>query len=124
MAFPSNDYHQELGSNEEIQSFVSKNFPQVTFPLFGLTSLKENIVYQRLELQRRRQHPKIDNNFHAVRQNFFKILLDRNGVFVKVFTKKEDPLTLAKYIERVLDDRNIVANTHHHDSHNIKLVTH
>jgi len=122
LAFPSNDYHQELGSNEEIQSFVSKNFPQVTFPLFGLTSLKENVVYQRLGQQQRRQHSEIDNNFHAVRQNFFKVLLDRKGMVVKVFSKKEDPFTLAEYIARLLDDSNMA--THHHDSHNIKLVTH
>ena len=48
LAFPSNDFHQELGSNEEIASFWSNEHPEATFPVFALSSLADNPVYQRI----------------------------------------------------------------------------
>ena len=106
MAFPTNDFRQELGSNEEIQNFVSENFEQVNFPIFGLTSLHENPVYQQLQKQLPEAH---------VKHNFFKYLVDQNGKAVKLFHKKEDPLSLTQDIEELLDSRG--ARQH-------KLVTH
>jgi glutathione peroxidase len=98
LAFPTNDFHQELGSNEEIQEFVSKTFDdKVTFPMFGLSCLKDNVVYQQLQRQLPDSH---------VKQNFFKYLVDRNGKAVKMFNKKEDPLTLTEDIEKLLDESN------------------
>jgi glutathione peroxidase len=95
LAFPTNDYRQELGSNEEIRSFLDENFPDViNFPIFGLSSLKENPVYQRLEEQLPESH---------VKHNFFKYLVDRNGNAVTLFHKKQDPMTLVGEIEEVLD---------------------
>lgn len=94
LAFPTNDFHQELSSNEEIQDFVKSNFAQVTFPMFGLSSLHDNVVYQALREQLPEAH---------VQHNFFKYLVDRNGKAVKMFHKKEDPLTLTEEIEKLLD---------------------
>ena len=93
LAFPTNDYYQELGSNEKIHEFVSQNFPQVTFPIFGLSSLKANPVYQELERQ-------LPND--RVRHNFYKYLVDRNGVAVRLFSKPEDPFVIEPYIEKLL----------------------
>lgn len=93
LAFPTNDFNQELGSNEDIQEYVSEHFPQVSFPVFGLTSLKENPVYRKFELQLPEAH---------VQHNFFKYLVDQNGVAVSMFHKKEDPLTLEEHIEKLL----------------------
>jgi glutathione peroxidase len=93
LAFPTNDFNQELGSNEQIQEYVSEHFPQVSFPVFGMTSLKDNPVYQTFQ----RQLP----NAH-VQHNFFKYLVDQNGVAVSMFHKKEDPLTLEEHIEKLL----------------------
>lgn len=106
LAFPTNDFRQELGSNEEIQDFIDENFDQVNFPIFGLSSLKENVVYQQLK----RQLPESN-----VRHNFFKYLVDRNGKAVKLYHKKEDPLSLTGDIEELLD-----ANS----ARKQKLVTH
>jgi glutathione peroxidase len=94
LAFPTNDFHQELSTNEEIRDFVESNFEQVTFPIFGLSSLRENPVYQSLQKQLPDAH---------VQHNFFKYLVDRNGKAVKMFHKKEDPITLTEEIERLLD---------------------
>jgi glutathione peroxidase-family protein len=42
LAFPIDDFRQELKSNKEIENFVHENFPQVDFPIFSLSSLPLN----------------------------------------------------------------------------------
>jgi glutathione peroxidase len=88
------DFHHELGTNEQIQQFVSDKFPQVTFPVFGKSSLKDNVVYQSLK----RQMPQ-----HVVKHNFYKYLVNREGIPIKFFTKPQEPLSLRKDIEELLD---------------------
>ena len=94
LAFPSDDFHQELGSDQEIQNYVKENFPQVDFPIFAKSSLASNPVYQKLE----RQLPN-DN----VQHNFFKYLVNRKGIAVKMFHKKQDPLSIQETIEELLE---------------------
>ena len=95
MAFPTNDFRQELGTNERIRDFLDKSFPDaITFPVLGMSTLKDNPVYQALA-----GHLPNDK----VRHNFFKYLVDRRGVAVKLFTKKQDPLDFEDEIEALLD---------------------
>jgi glutathione peroxidase len=93
LAFPTNDFHQELGSNEEIHTFLQNQFPEATFPVFGTTSLKENQVYQELQ----KQIPNI-----RVEKNFYKYLVGRDGVAIALFHKHQDPVTLRPAIEQAL----------------------
>jgi glutathione peroxidase len=93
LAFPSNDFHQELGNNEEIHHFLQNQFPEATFPVFGTTSLRENPVYQELQRQLPNEH---------VQHNFFKYLVGRDGVAVALFHKRQDPVTLQPVIEEML----------------------
>lgn len=93
LAFPTNDFHQEFDTNEEIQNFLGDKFPDVNFPVFGTSSLRENSVYQTLQQQIPDQH---------VKHNFYKYLVDRNGVATQLFTKKQDPLSLAPHVEALL----------------------
>lgn len=93
LAFPSNDYHQEFETNQEIQSFLGDKFPEVNFPVFGVSSLRKNPVYQQLQKQVPDQR---------VQHNFFKYLVDRQGTATRLFTKKQDPLSLAPEIEALL----------------------
>lgn len=95
LAFPSNDFHQELGSNEEIASFWSNEHPEATFPVFALSSLADNPVYQRIYQQLPEKR---------VKHNFFKYLVNRDGVAVKMFTKKQNPLSLKEEIKQFLQD--------------------
>lgn len=95
LAFPTNDFHQELDSNQAIQEFVKTNYPQATFPIFGLSSLKENAVYQQLSRQLPGKH---------VSHNFFKFLVNREGVAVKFFTNPQEPLSLRDDIEALLKE--------------------
>lgn len=109
LAFPTNDYKQELGSNEEIRDFLTENHPDLNFPVFGLSELEQNPVYKQLKEQLPDQH---------VKHNFFKYLVDRNGNAIKMFTKKQDPHTFVAEIEALLNQKNVNGPPKH------KLVTH
>ena len=87
LAFPSNDFHQELESNNAIQEFIKDEFPSTNFPVFGMSSLADNPVYKQL----RKQLPD-----DGVRHNFFKYLVDRKGIARQLFPKARDPLTYSK----------------------------
>jgi glutathione peroxidase len=100
LAFPISDFNQEYEENEMIEAYVQEKFPQVDFPIFGLSSLRENPVYQELY----RQLPD-----HRVKWNFFKYLVDGNGQAVQVFDLKVSPLQLADEIEKLLDDPTRIA---------------
>jgi len=86
-----------LGSNEEILSFVQENFPQVDFPLFSLSSIHENPVYQNLHNQKPEKN---------VKWNFYKYLVDWNGQVVKFYDKKVTPMQLSSQIAQLLDEVN------------------
>lgn len=100
LAFPTNEFHQELGSNEEIHEYLDEHFPHLNFPIFGLSkALPENPVYQNLQAQLPTQE---------VRGNFFKYLVDRNGKAVSFYTKKEFPITshtIVRDIETLLQEQ-------------------
>jgi glutathione peroxidase len=91
LAFPLADFRQELPDNDHIQTFLQENFPQVNFPVFGLSTLETNLVFQKLQSPGK-----------TVRHNFFKYLVDRNGKVVHYYTKKQDPNTIAQDIETLL----------------------
>lgn len=93
LAFPISDFHQELGSNEEILSYVEENFPRVDFPLFGLSTLGESPVYNAIHKQKPND---------PVKWNFYKFLVDSNGQVVHVYDKKVRPLEIADQIEQLL----------------------
>ena len=95
LAFPISDFHQELGSNEEILSFVHGNFPEVDFPLFGLSSLDKSPVYQAIHKQKPGD---------IVRWNFYKFLVDGNGRVVDVFDLNVNPMKIAGRIDELLDE--------------------
>jgi glutathione peroxidase len=93
LAFPTSDFRQELGSNEEIETWVNDNFPQAKFPMFTLSTLEENPVFQAIRKQRPEDPPK---------WNFFKYLIDGNGQVVKAFNQQSNPLSLVDDIEELL----------------------
>jgi glutathione peroxidase len=103
LAFPSNDYGQEFEQNSDIQNFVQTNYPQVTFPVLGTTHLPDNSVYQELQRQMPRAH---------VQHNFYKYLINRQGVAVRFYDKKTDPLSIADDIEELLTATSGDVNPH------------
>ncbi|KAL3943537.1 MAG: hypothetical protein SGBAC_002395 [Bacillariaceae sp.] len=105
LAFPISDFHQELPDNDAILGFVQEKFPQANFPIFGLSSLAENPVYENLQRTSGRN----------VQWNFFKFLVDRNGKVVNAYDHHQNPFSLTADIETLLDAS---------DPHSHKLVTH
>jgi glutathione peroxidase len=95
LAFPTNDFRQEFDTNEEISNFIEKEFPDVTFPVFGVSSLQENPVYRQLKEHLPGQE---------VHHNFFKYLVGANGIAVDLYSKKDDPITLQPAIEELLEE--------------------
>lgn len=94
LAFPSNDFRQEKGSNEDIDEFVKTHFPEATFPIFGKTSLEGSAVYDAL-----RTHQGVVGR---VKGNFFKYLVGRDGVAVRLYGKKEPPLSFEDDIRSLI----------------------
>jgi glutathione peroxidase len=84
LAFPTNDFRQETGTNEEIAEVVQKHledqYHNPNFILFHKSTLVHNPIYKML-----REHmPEAD-----VKHNFYKYLIGRDGVPVGFYTKKQ-----------------------------------
>ena len=95
LAFPSNNFRQEPGSNEDIKAFVSEHYPTCTFPLF-----------QKIDVNGPHTHPVYEQlKAHVpgdVPHNFFKYLVGPDGVAVHRYHKKEEPLSFESDIEKML----------------------
>lgn len=84
LAFPTNDFHQEPGTNEEIEikvkALLGEQFENPNFVLFHKSTLHHNPVYKAL-----RTHLPNDE----VEHNFYKYLIGRDGVPVGFYTEKQ-----------------------------------
>ncbi len=123
LGFPCNQFmEQEPGSNEEIKSFCSLNYG-VTFPIFEKVDvngkfahplfkyLKEVAPFEGLDMS----HPtnKILDSLlkekfpeftvgNAIRWNFTKFLVNRDGTVIKRFESSVSPLDLEEEIKKFL----------------------
>nr|WP_325344217.1 glutathione peroxidase [Xylophilus sp.] len=97
LGFPSNDFAQEKGSNQEIAAFCENTFG-VKFPMFAKSHVagrQASDFYQSLAAQANGQQPA---------WNFHKYLLGRDGRVVGSYPSKvepDDPRLIAE-IERLL----------------------
>lgn len=96
LAFPTNDFHQEKGTNEDIEETVRKHlgeqFNNPNFVLFHKSTLHHNPVYKMLK----RHMPEKE-----VRHNFYKYLIGRDGVPAAFYAKK---VTLLDMIPAIVDE--------------------
>jgi len=86
LGFPSDDFQQELSSDDEVKTFCSTEFG-VTFPLFSRTSVlgsDANTVFAALAAQP-------DGVGAPPEWNFTKYLLNRDGVPVQRFRPNVEP---------------------------------
>ena len=104
LGFPSNQFGaQEPGSEDEIRAFCRENY-QVTFPLFAkicVNGPQAHPLYRFL----RKQKPGLLGIFDsgAIRWNFTKFLVDRDGSVVARFGPGKKPASLAGAIEQLLN---------------------
>jgi glutathione peroxidase len=100
LGFPCNQFGaQEPGSENEIKNFCDTNY-HVTFPLFSKVSVngpEAHPLYSYLK----KANPGILGT-EAIKWNFTKFLVDKNGNVVKRFAPVERPESLEKEICAIL----------------------
>lgn len=100
LAFPCNQFGaQEPGDAEEIKSFCSLTY-DVSFPLFAKVDVngdQTTPVYKYLK-------DKLSGLFgtKAVKWNFTKFLIDKNGKPIKRYAPTDKPLDILKDIKKIL----------------------
>lgn len=100
LGFPCNQFgHQEPGTNAEIQSFCTLTFG-VKFPMFA-----------RLEVNGKGAHPLYQHlkseargllGSQAIKWNFTKFLIDKQGNVVKRYAPNTKPEDIAADVEKLL----------------------
>lgn len=100
LAFPCNQFgHQEPGSADEIESFCKVNFG-VSFPLFAKIDVNGDgatPLYQWLKSEA----PGIMGT-KAIKWNFTKFLIDRQGKVVRRYAPTDKPESIARDIAALL----------------------
>ena len=97
LGFPSNDFSQEKGNNQEIAAFCESTFG-VKFPMFAKSSVSGKTaspLYQQLATR----------SGTSVSWNFHKYVVSRDGQAVSSFMSSTDPLSpvFVQEIERQLN---------------------
>jgi glutathione peroxidase len=100
LAFPCNQFgYQEPGDADEIKNFCSLNY-DISFPLFA-----------KVEVNGRHAHPLFEHlkstqpgvlGTEAIKWNFTKFLVDRQGQVIKRYAPTETPESLSQEIEHLL----------------------
>ena len=100
LGFPCNQFgEQEPGSADEIASFCEVNYG-VTFPLFGKIEVngdKAAPLYQWLK----KEKPGLLGS-EAIKWNFTKFLVDRNGQVVARYAPNDTPESMRGDIQKLL----------------------
>lgn len=104
LAFPANEFgQQEPGTNAEIRAFCKSNY-DVSFPLFSKVVVKGTGIHPLFAfLTDAEANP---DNGGAIRWNFTKFLVDRQGKVVARFEPGDDPKSekVVNAIEKALAD--------------------
>ena len=100
LGFPSNDFAQEKGSNQEIAEFCENTFG-VKFPMFAASSVKgkqANAFFKHLIEQEGATPP---------RWNFYKYLMGRDGKLIDSYNSMVEPdgKMLTRAIEKSLKEK-------------------
>lgn len=105
LGFPSNQFGaQEPGSAADIASFCETRFG-VTFPLFAKIDVNGSAAHPLYQFLRHQQ-PGLFGIFGsaAIRWNFTKFLINRNGRVTARFGPAREPEKLAGSIEKLLEE--------------------
>ena len=99
LGFPSNDFAQEKGSNQEIADFCENTFG-VKFPMFAASHVKgeqANPLFRQL----------IAQGATPPKWNFYKYLIGRDGKLIDSYSSMTEPdsRSLTGAIERALQSR-------------------
>ena len=88
LAFPCNQFgNQEPGTNEEIKTFTSKY--GVEFDLFDKINVNGNNAHPLFNYLKEKQ---VGTLFNAIKWNFTKFVIDKDGQPVARFSPGDDPI--------------------------------
>ena len=101
LGFPCDQFgHQEPGNEAEIKSFCSRTY-DISFPLFAKIDVngdKGHPLYQHLKSAQRGLL-----GTEAIKWNFTKFLVDKNGTVVKRYAPTDTPERIEKDLGPLLD---------------------
>ncbi|KAG2386118.1 hypothetical protein C9374_002564 [Naegleria lovaniensis] len=101
IAFPSNSFNQETGSNEQVCQFAKSKF-NVTFKIMEKIDVNGDSthpVYQYLK----EKGPSGLLGTTAIKWNFTKFLIDKNGKIIARYAPTTAPSSITKDIEKALE---------------------
>jgi glutathione peroxidase len=99
LGFPCNQFGgQEPGSNAEIDAFCTEKY-DISFPLFSKINVNGDDAHPLFEFLKTRQRGLLGTA--AIKWNFTKFLVDRNGEVVARFGPSDPPERIAPVIERL-----------------------
>lgn len=100
LGFPSSQFaNQEIKDSESIKNFCSINYG-VTFPMFEKVDVNGDNALELFEFLKNEQKGTIGTK--AIKWNFTKFLIDRNGNVVKRFSPTTKPKDIEKYIKQLI----------------------
>ena len=100
LGFPCDQFgHQEPGDESTIRTFCKDNY-DVTFPMFAKIEVNGDNAHPLFKALKR-EAPGLFGT-QAIKWNFTKFLVDRNGRVVRRYAPSDKPETLAKDIEAAL----------------------
>jgi glutathione peroxidase len=99
LGFPCNQFgHQEPGSESEIASFCKTTY-DVSFPMFSKVDVNGDSAHPLYRLLKKEAPGAFGTE--AIKWNFTKFLVDRNGRVVKRYASIDKPEAIAADIERL-----------------------
>lgn len=99
LGFPCDQFaHQEPGSSDEIGEFCQKNYG-VTFPMFEKIEVNGSGAHPLYRWLRSEKGGLLGS---AIKWNFTKFLVGRDGAVIERYGPKTEPADLKKDIERAL----------------------
>ncbi|MBD1381614.1 glutathione peroxidase [Metabacillus arenae] len=102
LGFPCNQFmNQEPGTDEEIESFCSVNYG-VSFPMFAKVDVNGENAHPLFKYLTNEASGVLGTK--AVKWNFTKFLIDKNGLVKERFSPNTNPLELEADIENLLNE--------------------
>lgn len=100
LGFPCNQFgSQEPGTENEIATFCERNYG-VTFPMFSKIDVNGDTTHPLFALLKKAKPGILGSE--AIKWNFTKFLVDREGKVVERYSPQTEPKDIAADIEKVL----------------------
>jgi len=100
LGFPCNQFGgQEPGEDAEIATFCERNYG-VTFPMFSKIDVNGDGTHPLFALLKKQKPGLLGSE--AIKWNFTKFLVDREGNVVKRYAPNDTPESIAKDLEKTL----------------------